>query len=97
MMINRPLFHAIVGVGLAAVSAGCVPKAGTKGVDDAGKYSCSAERQMMETAVEAFYALNGRNPASEAEMVPMFLRTKSETMDLDSSGNVVAAPNSNCL
>ena len=96
-MINRPLFHAIVGVGLAAVSAGCVPKEGAQGVDDAGKTSCVAERQMMESAVEAYYALEGHNPALESELVPMYVRRESVTMDLDSNGNVVAAPGSGCI
>ena len=51
----------------------------------------------MENAVEAYYALNGENPTVEADLVPMFLRAESATMDLDSAGNIVAAPGSNCL
>ncbi len=96
-MIHRPLFLAIVGVGLAAVSAGCVPKEGAQNVEDAGKESCLAERNIIENAVEAYYALNGKNPTLEADLVPMFLRAESVTMDLDPAGNVVAAPGSNCL
>ena len=96
-MINRPLFHAMVGVGLAALSAGCVPKEGAQNIQDAGKKSCLAERNIMENAVEAYYALNGQNPTVEADLVPMFLRAESSTMDLDSAGNIVAAPGSNCL
>ena len=87
----------MVGVGLAALSAGCVPKDSAQNVEDAGKKSCLAERNIVENAVEAYYALNGKNPTSEAELVPMFLRAESATMDLDPSGNVVAAPGSNCL
>ena len=95
-MINRPLFHALVGVGLAAVSVGCVPKNAAEDIDDSEKSSCLAERQMMETAVEAYYALNGQNP-TEADLVPMFLRSESVTMDLDANGRVVSAPGSSCI
>ena len=57
---------------------------------------CAAERGMMQTAVDAYEVLNGAKPASEAAMVPDWLRAESPYMDLDAAGNVVAAPGSGC-
>ena len=95
-MTNRRLFPAVVGVLLIAVSAGCVPKAGTDGVKSAGTNSCAAERHLVEQAVEAYFILEGSNPASESLLVPNYLRTESASMDIDSNGNVVAVQGSGC-
>lgn len=100
-MINRRLFRSVVVVVLAVVSgsisAGCVPKEGVDGVDDAATSSCAAERHLIEQAVEAYYILEGSNPTAEALLVPNYLRKESPTMDLDAAGNVVAAPGSGCI
>jgi hypothetical protein len=57
---------------------------------------CVAERDMMETAVEAFTLLKGAAPTSEAEMVPDWMRSESPYMDLDATGSVIPAPGSGC-
>lgn len=57
---------------------------------------CEAERDMMQTAVDAYEILNSAKPTSEAAMVPDWLRAESPYMDLDAAGNVVAAPGSGC-
>ncbi len=95
-MTNSRLFRSVVGVPLIAVSSGCVPKAGTDGVKDAGTSSCAAERHLVEQAVEAYYILEGSNPTAESLLVPNYLRTESASMDIDADGNVVAAPGSGC-
>jgi len=96
-MSERGLLRAFVGVVLAAVSAGCVPKEGTDGVKDAATSSCSAERHLVEQAVEAYYILEGSNPTAESQLVPNYLRTESAAMDIDAAGNVIAAPGSGCI
>jgi hypothetical protein len=96
-MINRRLFRAVVGVVVAGCCAACVPKEASDGVDDAATSSCTAERHSVEQAVEAYYVLEGAFPSSEADLVPNYLRTESASMDLDSAGNVVAAPGSGCI
>lgn len=95
-MANKRIIRAVVGVVAAAASAGCVPKEGVDGVQDANTSSCSAERRLVEQAVEAYFILEGSNPTSEALLVPNYLRTESMSMDLDAAGNVVAAPGSGC-
>lgn len=95
-MTNRRLFRSVVGVLLIAGTASCVPKEGTDGIKDAATSSCSAERHLVEQAVEAYYILEGSNPTAESLLVPNYLRTESASMDLDVDGNVVAAPGSGC-
>jgi len=95
-MTNKRMIRAVVGVVVAASCAGCVPKEGVDGVQDASTSSCSAERRLVEQAVEAYFILEGSNPTSEALLVPNYLRTESVSMDLDAAGNVVAAPGSGC-
>lgn len=96
-MINRRLFRAVVGVAVAGCFAGCVPKEGVDGVEDAATSSCAAERHSVEQAVEAYYVLEGTNPTLESDLVPNYMRTESASMDLDAAGNVVAAPGSGCI
>lgn len=81
---------------MIAVSAGCVPRAGTEGVKDASTSSCAGERHLVEQAVEAYYILEGSNPTTESALVPNYLQRESATMDIDTAGNVVAAPGSGC-
>lgn len=96
-MSTRELSRAFVGVVLAALCAGCVPKEGVDGAKDAATYSCAAERHLVEQAVEAYYILEGSNPASESLLVPDYLRTESASMDIDANGNVIAVPGSGCI
>ncbi len=97
-MSNRRLLRAFGGVVLsAAACTACVPKEGADGVKDVSTSSCSAERYSIEQAVEAYIVLEGSAPTAEADLVPNYLRTESASMDLDSEGNVIAAPGSGCI
>ncbi|MEQ1874251.1 MAG: hypothetical protein ABL953_11040 [Ilumatobacteraceae bacterium] len=96
-MINRRLIRALVGVVVAGSCAACVPKEGVDGVEKAATSSCTAERHSVEQAVEAYYVLEGAFPTSEADLVPNYMRAESVSMDLDTAGNVVAAPGSGCI
>jgi len=96
-MSNRRLFRPLVGVLIAGLCTACVPKEATDGVDDAATSSCSAERHLVEQAVEAYIVLEGSSPTAENLLVPNYLRKESATMDIDSAGNVVAAPGSGCI
>ncbi len=96
-MTTRDLSRAVVGVVLAAVCAGCVPKEGVDGAKDAATYSCAAERHLVEQAVEFYIIVKGSPPASESLLVPDYLRTESASMDIDANGNVIAVSGSGCI
>jgi hypothetical protein len=75
--------------------AGQTPTPGT-GDPTAQGASCQAERQLVESAVEAYYALEGSLPPNEAALVPNYLHTESVSLDIDDKGNVIPAPGSGC-
>ena len=84
-----------VAVGLLAVG-GCRQKEAAADIASATSAQCYAERNMLEQAIEAYLILEGSPPASEAAMVPDYLRIESVYLDIDAKGNVVPAPNSGC-
>lgn len=84
-----------VAVGLLTVS-GCREKEAAADIAGASVAQCNAERDMLENAIEAYLMLEGSLPASEAAMVPDYLRIQSVYFDIDAQGNLVAAPNSGC-
>lgn len=90
----RQFVRAVAGVALAVQSGACVAE---DSVDDASASTCSAERYLVEQAVEAYIVLEGTPPTSEAALIPNYLRRESASMDVDSAGNVVAAPGSGCI
>ena len=52
----------------------------------------------METAVESFFALNGRYPANEAELVLSGLLVEQSTFhDVGPDGAVVPSPSRGCV
>lgn len=57
---------------------------------------CVEERDMFEKAIENFAILENRDPTTEAEMVPTYMRAESTLMDLGAGATVVAAPGSGC-
>lgn len=54
------------------------------------------ERQEIELAVSSYEILKGSLPATEADLVPDFLRTQSALFDITPTGEVVAVPGSGC-
>lgn len=86
--MSRPLVVAAVAVAALGL-VGC-----EKGVNSSQR--CVEERIMFEKAIENFAILENRDPTTEAEMVPMYLRTESALMDLGAGATVVAAPTSGC-
>ncbi|MFN8020604.1 MAG: hypothetical protein U0Q03_03655 [Acidimicrobiales bacterium] len=62
----------------------------------ANQQICAIERTTLQTAVEAYIALKGAPPASEADLVGLLLREEVVSYDLDPTGAVVPAVGSNC-
>ena len=80
----------VAAVGVAALGlVGC-----EKGVNSSQR--CVEERDMFEKAIENFAILENRDPVTEAEMVPTYMRAESALMDLGPGHTVVAAPGSGC-
>ena len=62
-----------------------------RGITDRGKQStCAADKKTLEVATEAYYAQNGAYPASEADLVPTFLKAASPNYDVSNTGAVTA-------
>jgi hypothetical protein len=78
--------------------ASTVPVVTEAGMFDATKRAaCETDRRTLEIAVEAYWAMTGVAPASEAELVSQqILRTEIQGFDLDAAGNIVAAPAAIC-
>ena len=88
----------LAATGCLALS-GCPAKTVQEGaarIDDATAIQCVTERDMMRQQVEAYTTLTGALPVSEAAMVPDWLRAESTLMDIDATGNIIAAPGSGC-
>jgi hypothetical protein len=88
---------------LALASAAMLPacsavdaKTGTQAISSASTMQCQSDRSTMEEAVANYRLLERKAPRSEAALVPGYLLAPSRLMDLDSKGNVVAAPGSGC-
>jgi hypothetical protein len=80
----------------AATAEGAVEiMAGAPGA--AGAAGCDATRQTVEVAVEAYLALNGEPPATQADLVDaQLLREAAPSFEIDATGTVVPAPGSPC-
>jgi hypothetical protein len=70
---------------------------GISAIQEAKAQLCDTERKTLEVAVEAYVAMNGDVPATEADLIPMLLRTEVTGYDLDAAGNVLPAPGSACV
>jgi hypothetical protein len=59
--------------------------------------ACTLDRQMLESAVEAYALLNGQPPASQQELLDsQMIRDLSERFDVSAEGAVVPAPAGPC-
>ncbi|MEQ6900026.1 prepilin-type N-terminal cleavage/methylation domain-containing protein [Nocardioides sp. YIM 152588] len=82
-LIELLIVIVILGV-LAAVVVFSV-----RGINDTGEAAaCEANVSTAETAVEAFYAQNGSNPASLAALVPDFLKSDPSAAAVDATVRV---------
>ena len=71
---------------------------GTGIIGTAQSVGCDTDLGTMETAVESFFALNGRYPANEAELVlGGILVQQSAFHDVGPNGAVVPAPGGGCV
>ncbi len=63
-----------------------------RGITDQGKKStCDSDKKTLEVAVEAYYAKYNVDPASEADLIPGFVKSDSPNYNV-SAGAIVAAP-----
>ena len=65
-------------------------------VDQIGAVACEAEFKTLSIAVEAFWAMEGRAPTSEDELVGTFLREPVSGYDISPTGEVVPATAGAC-
>jgi hypothetical protein len=63
--------------------------------DQLNAVTCQADRQTLQTAIDAFTAMEGRPPSDETELVGTFIREVSIGFDI-SAGALVPAPGSPC-
>ena len=58
-----------------------------RGITDQGKQStCDSDRKTLEVAVEAYFANNNADPASEADLIPSFVKSDSPNYDIAAGG-----------
>jgi general secretion pathway protein G len=63
-----------------------------RGITDKGQENaCSVEKRTLETAVEAYYAKYGADPASFAVLTPEFVKSDTTSGVWTLSGNTVSA------
>lgn len=84
----------IVGAAFLALFMLVLVAAGTTSQNNSD--ACSIERRTLETAVEAYYATNGTDPQSAADLVDARLLTEPGTNYTVSAGVVTATPNGRC-
>ena len=95
----KPTLQICILLGAAFGASGCVAaeaETGTKTIAGATELQCSEARRTLAQAVENYSLLEGKPPRNETALVPGYLLMTSPLMDLDATGNVVAAPNSGC-
>lgn len=70
---------------------------GLQAVPVANALSCDTERRTIEMALQAYEAVVGSAPSSEADLVTQgILREESALYDLDPTGAIVPATGSSC-
>jgi hypothetical protein len=91
-----------------AVGAAPLPGGGAGGLGDAvavaaaapGEASdaaCTIDRRTLESAVEAYWLINGEPPASQQELLDsQMIRELSERFEVSADGAVVPAPTGSC-
>lgn len=85
----------------AATLAAMTPAAGTAAADQqifdqTNALVCDTDRKTLETAIDAFYAMEGRAPTDETELVGTLLREASASYDIAPDGTLIPAPGSPC-
>ena len=82
------LIELLIVIVILGVLAGIVVFS-VRGITDRGDESaCKANLSTAQTAVEAYYAKNGSNPASLAALVPDFLKSDPSDSDIDAGQRV---------
>jgi prepilin-type N-terminal cleavage/methylation domain-containing protein len=77
------LIELLIVIVILGVLAGIVVFS-VRGISDRGDAAaCKANRSAADTAVEAYYAKNGSNPANLAAVVPDFLKTDPSAASVD--------------
>ena len=71
--------------------------AGAGGIDDATSASCDIDRQVLETAVLAFQAVNGADPTSQDELVGQFVVEPVPAFEIAPDGAVQPLPDGPCV
>ncbi len=67
-----------------------------RGITDQGKKStCDSDKKTLEVAVEAYYAKYNVDPASEADLIPGFVKSNSPNYDVSGSSVVAVSGNAN--
>lgn len=80
------LIEVLVVISILGVLAGIVVFA-VAGVTDRGKTSaCKTDKATVQTAVQAYYAVNSAYPANEGALVPSFLAAQSDWYNVDATG-----------
>jgi hypothetical protein len=76
--------------------AGAPPKR-TGVLGTAQSLGCSSDLATLETAIQTFFAINGKYPSSEAEMVQGgIIATESKMHDIGPDGTIVPSPIGGC-
>ncbi|MDQ1709875.1 MAG: hypothetical protein QOG49_1260 [Frankiaceae bacterium] len=82
------LIEVLVVISILAVLSGIVVFA-VAGITDRGKTSaCSTDKATVQTAVQAYYAVNSAYPASMAALTPSFLAQASTWYSVGAGGAV---------
>ena len=100
MRINRWSATALVVLVVGSMTA-CNPahvaKQAKNDIDSGNAAACTAERALIERAVQAYTLLNPDTPVTEAAMVSNgFIHSQSVLMDVGPNGTVIAAPGTVC-
>jgi general secretion pathway protein G len=67
-----------------------------RGITDQGKKStCDSDKKTLEVAVEAYYAKYNVDPASEADLIPGFVKSDSPNYDIAAGVISPASGNAN--
>ncbi|MEO6713494.1 MAG: prepilin-type N-terminal cleavage/methylation domain-containing protein [Mycobacteriales bacterium] len=89
------LIEVLVVISILGVLAGIVVFA-VAGITDRGKTSaCSTDKATVQTAIQAYYAVNSQYPANTAAMVPGFLAQASTAYSNSGATITAIAGNTN--
>ncbi|MFZ4812504.1 MAG: hypothetical protein ACOYL9_14285 [Ilumatobacteraceae bacterium] len=69
---------------------------GIQAIDAAQSFTCTTDRSTIQTAMDAYFALEGSTPTESQLLESGLIRSVFKTWDIDAAGNVVPAPGSPC-